>query len=196
MNKKGFAIIETIIVVVSLTTILIMLYKTYSGYVNQEEQKIYYDDIVDIYRTNNIKRYLENYSNMGSFVSSYFEQNNNHLIVAIGSDSSGLFDDEEHKEYFSAMYQFYNTSQLIILKTDFDIISDCTLTSRFDTDISSAACNTSFKNLDANLFKFIKTLGSDITLTNNSFILIGVYTDDNNKVHYSYIDLNVIKGGV
>ena len=53
-NKKGFAIIETLITTVILTTALISLYVLFNNIMIKEKRRVYYDDPVFIARSNYI----------------------------------------------------------------------------------------------------------------------------------------------
>ncbi|MEG0977451.1 MAG: hypothetical protein RSF02_02735, partial [Bacilli bacterium] len=64
MNKKGFIFIETVVTVVVLSTSLLLLYSSYSNTIYKEKDKIYYDDLSYIYRTNYIKNFLTQNSNI------------------------------------------------------------------------------------------------------------------------------------
>ena len=59
MGKKGFAFIETIITVVLLSTSLLYLYNSYSSIISGEETRLYYDDPAYIYKTNYVRKFLE-----------------------------------------------------------------------------------------------------------------------------------------
>ncbi len=50
-NNKGFIFLETIIITVVLTTTLIFLYSNFSKNINDEKQRLYYDDIAYVYKT-------------------------------------------------------------------------------------------------------------------------------------------------
>ncbi|MBR5662417.1 MAG: hypothetical protein IKX00_02055 [Bacilli bacterium] len=53
-NKKGFAIIETLITTVVLTTALISLYVLFNNIMIKEKRRVYYDDPIFIARSNYI----------------------------------------------------------------------------------------------------------------------------------------------
>ena len=51
-NKKGFAIIETLITTVVLTTALVSLYVLFNNMMIKEKRRVYYDDPLYIVRAN------------------------------------------------------------------------------------------------------------------------------------------------
>ena len=60
INNKGFVFLETIIITVVLTTTLIFLYSNFSKNINDEKQRLYYDDIAYIYKTAYIRNAVKN----------------------------------------------------------------------------------------------------------------------------------------
>lgn len=56
MNKKGFVLVETIIVLVVVIVSMLGLYKAYSFVFSNLKQNRYYDNINDIYKINIVKK--------------------------------------------------------------------------------------------------------------------------------------------
>lgn len=56
--KKGFALLETIIVITFLSVSLLMLYGTFRGMISNSEKNILYDDAANIYKVYYLKEYL------------------------------------------------------------------------------------------------------------------------------------------
>ena len=54
-NKKGFVLIETLVVMCVVTLSLLMLYKMYSNVSNNLKNRKHYDNINDVYKVNAIK---------------------------------------------------------------------------------------------------------------------------------------------
>ncbi len=59
--KKGFALLETLIVITFLCVSLLMLYSTFTGMVNNSKKNILYDDASNIYKAYYLKEYLNIY---------------------------------------------------------------------------------------------------------------------------------------
>ena len=59
MNKKGFVFIETIIVVIVLTSSLLLLYTSFNKILQSEKTRVNYDDINYIYRTYYVQTLLD-----------------------------------------------------------------------------------------------------------------------------------------
>lgn len=56
--KKGFALLETIIVITFVTVSLLLLYGTFTGMILNREKNIQYDDAANIYKMYYLKEYL------------------------------------------------------------------------------------------------------------------------------------------
>ncbi len=57
--KKGFALLETIIVITFLSVSLLLLYGTFSNMVSNSKKNILYDDAANIYKAYYLKEYLK-----------------------------------------------------------------------------------------------------------------------------------------
>lgn len=64
MNKKGFVLIETIIVLLVVVVCMLALYKAYSFVFLNLKQNNYYDNINDIYKVNIVKK-IFNFESIG-----------------------------------------------------------------------------------------------------------------------------------
>lgn len=58
-KKKGFALIESIFMIVFLSVALILVYKAFSVSFQDERKRVYYDNTKDIYETYFVKQYFE-----------------------------------------------------------------------------------------------------------------------------------------
>ena len=61
LNKKGFALVETLIVTVFVATIFTIMYTNFFPMIGEYERRENYDDVDSIYRTYLLKRMFENY---------------------------------------------------------------------------------------------------------------------------------------
>lgn len=57
--KKGFALLETIIVITFVTVSLLLLYGTFTSMIDNSRKNILYDDVSNIYHLYYLKEYLE-----------------------------------------------------------------------------------------------------------------------------------------
>lgn len=71
-NKKGFVLMETIVVISVLCIVLVVLYSAYSGLLNDVKKKSLYDKAEYIYKTNIVRDYLESSLNENEYLSSTY----------------------------------------------------------------------------------------------------------------------------
>ena len=194
MNKKAFTIIETLIVVVMMTTALLIIYRIYNLNINNEKKRLVYDDVVDIYKINNIKNYLVRESNISLYIESYLEPykdlNNideslgykiENSMIALNIGVSSTLDDKNllfNETEFNDLIGLYDLEQLVVLRTDFEVISGCSIDSiKGNSALKSNdyVCRNSFSNFDINFINYVKSLGNDKSLKKDGYILIGIF---------------------
>ena len=170
-NKKGFAFVETIIIVVVLCSALLLLYSTYSAIVSDEKTRIYYDDPAFIYYTNHVKKFLEEYANLDNVKSNYF---NNTYIVTIGTGFDELF--------YNTSYETSGSSSLETIAKNFKINRIILIKSEMYNKCfngNEAYCENSLNNLSYNMQKYVNSLSD----TSSNYILAIEYSfklsDDN-----------------
>ena len=56
--KRGFALLETIIVITFVAVSLLMLYGTFTNMIEKKERSLMYDDVSHIYELYYLKEYL------------------------------------------------------------------------------------------------------------------------------------------
>ena len=149
MNKKGFVFIETIITVVVLSTSLIMLYNTYSSSIYNEKERLNYDDVGYIYRTNQIRNFLEENTDIDAIKSYAFQGT---YVVTIGSGFDSMFTTEQiengAKSNLEIIMSSLNVHQMLLVSSDY--ILNC-----YD---ESLICKFSSNNLSYGLQNYLKSL--------------------------------------
>ena len=88
LKNKGFVFIETIVTVLVLSTSLLYLYNSYNNIIDKEETRVYYDDVAYIYKTNYIKRFLEENANIEYVKNEAFKKS---YVTSIGNDFENFF---------------------------------------------------------------------------------------------------------
>ena len=164
--KKGFAFIETIVTVVVLSASLLYLYNSYNAIISDEEDRLYYDDVAYIYKTNYVRKFLEEYSNIEQLRLSF----QNSYVLTIGFDYQDLFS-EEKNDMFTTLANItnsYNINQMLIIKTDF--FNEC-------FDDAKTICKNSYENISYNMKKYINTLND----TSYNYYLVVEYTEKLNE---------------
>lgn len=74
LNKKGFALVETLIVTTFVMTIFIFVYQNLVPLIGEYEKMSNYDDIDSVYAANLYKNIILKYGNL-NYIDSYLEQN-------------------------------------------------------------------------------------------------------------------------
>lgn len=160
MKKNGFALIETIVTLIILTASLLYLYSTYSAILNEEEIRLRYDDPSYIYYTNNVRKFLEEYSNIELIKNNAFT---NSYIVTIGTGYEGLFSELE-KNMAEKIVESYNINQILLIDTK--LFSECISSSK------EGICSSSYENVGYNLKSYINTLSTN----SNDYYLVIEYS--------------------
>lgn len=130
MNKDGYIFIETIIVLTVTMVCLLSLYNGYSLTVNSMENRKYYDNINDVYKTNVVKKLL-NTEITDEIIDSnncinYMNKNCNLILeelkideVYLTSNVTNLIEDDSRK-YKNSLIKYLKTLEA---DTDYIIIA-------------------------------------------------------------------------
>lgn len=149
MKKNGFVFIETIVTVVVLSASLLLLYSSYSNSIQNEKERLYYDDVAYIYRTNYIRRFLEENSNVEALKAYGF---NGTYITTVGPGYDTMFTEEQtnngYRLSLEHIYESFNINQMLLVKKEY--ISDC-----FE---SSTICDASIENLTYNMKNYVLSM--------------------------------------
>ncbi len=167
MNKKGFALLETLIVVVILSASLLTIYKAYSYSVRNETIRLYYDDVAYIYETNYVKDIIKE---------------TNYVDVINHSDILYDITENLNSEQLSA----FNVEKLYLFKADYDLMAVCS-----DGEIFSGnneLCNNSFASASENLIKYLRYLGNE-TYEEDEYLIVAVYKND--ATYYASLSMGV-----
>ncbi|MDE6285176.1 MAG: hypothetical protein K2M17_05465 [Bacilli bacterium] len=177
MKKNGFVFIETIITVVVLSTALLLIYHSYSGALNKEKDRLYYDDVAYIYRTNFLRSFLENHSNIDNIKTYSFGDT---YIQGIGSGLDSMFTDEQKTQNMNsaldAIVNNYHINQMILLKSDY--VLNC--------HADTAICRNSITGISYNMSRYIKTLGD----ASYKYYLVVEYAERIEESDGSYVKCN------
>lgn len=174
MNKNGFAFIETIVTIVILSVSLLYLYSSYSTIISDEETRLYYNDIAYIYRTNYIREFLEENSNLEvikeyGFSSSYIVTiGTGYNIAGDNTNVVSMFTETQYEEgmdiTLEKILQNFNVRQMVLIKGS--MFSDC-------IDDTVDMCDESMQNFSYNMQSFINTLST----TDYDYYLVVEYTE-------------------
>ena len=190
MNKKGFVFVETIVVIVVLTSALLLLYSSFNNVLQSEKTRVDYDDIAYIYRTQYLKRTLDDLNIKSNLVE--LESNKNKYFTTIGVDTNNLFAKEEKKQYFNKLLTDFEVKQMIILKENkIDNLKKCSLECITDKNCDEAeTCNSLYMEISDEMLSYLKTIYVDYVC---QYILVVEYetcqNNNNCDLVYSWVSV-------
>ena len=194
LNNKGFIFIETICMAVLLLTALILLYKSYSNVIINEQKKIYYDDVAFVYHTLTIRDIFQKSVNNNLFEEAV---NNNNMYVYFFNINSPIYNSNSDMVVARDFFNFY---QLAYIKLDDLKALNACLNNRASGFNATKCTNT--KNRisgysNTNLMDYLKTLdvNYDTDPSGNNYeghkgILVSIFyfTKNGNKIEEDVIN--------
>lgn len=188
MNKKGFIFIETIVVIVVLSTALLIIYSSFNSALITEKQRLYYDDAPQIYKSYYLAKAIVEKSNLESIRKSY----SNKKIITLGPETDNLFDNLADKTNFNNMLNSFFVYQLLYVDNDFDY-TKCTdnvikkVCEASDNDCLT--CHDNFTNdVDSKIRYYIQTLGNNEIETD---YLVIVYSETKDGLNNIVTETNI-----
>lgn len=163
MKKNGFVFIETLIVMVVLTSSLLLLYTSFNRVLQLEKIRIQYDDVNYIYRTWYVKRTLD-HLNINMPIRELERKTSTGkgiYFVTIGEEYDGLFEGvNDKKTFFHNMINDFNVNQIILLNTrKIDNIKKCSIECANTTTCDEYDnCNQLYTNLSDDMIDYLNSL--------------------------------------
>jgi len=153
--KKGFALLETIIVITFLSVSFLMLYGTFSNMINNSKKNILYDDASSIYKVHFLKEYLilNNLHNL-------FDSSNIKTISCNDFDFDSC----------TKIIEEFNINNIYITKYDLKEYKESDYTSNFNNYMDTLSNKDNFK------YRLIIEFNNDKTY---SYASIGLSGEDN-----------------
>lgn len=174
MKNKGFVFIETIVTVLVLSTSLLYLYNSYNNIIDKEETRVYYDDVAYIYKTNYIKRFLEENANIEYVKSEAFKES---YVTSIGNAFDNFFNEAQLAENMNNTLENilnnFRVNQMFLVKRNY--IDEC------DGSETSGKCYFNATDNAYNLTNYIKSIND----TKHDYYLVVEYSekvDDTGKI--------------
>lgn len=174
MKNKGFVFIETIVTVLVLSTSLLYLYNSYNNIIDKEETRVYYDDVAYIYKTNYIKRFLEENANIEYVKSEAFKKS---YVTSIGNAFDNFFNEAQLAENMNNTLENilnnFRVNQMFLVKRNY--IDEC------DGSETSDECYFNATDNAYNLTNYIKSIND----TKHDYYLVVEYSekvDDTGKI--------------
>ena len=166
MKNKGFVFIETIVTVLVLSTSLLYLYNSYNNIIDKEETRVYYDDVAYIYKTNYIKRFLEENANIEYVKSEAFKKS---YVTSIGNAFDNFFNEAQLAENMNNTLENilnnFRVNQMFLVKRNY--IDEC------DGSETSDECYFNVTDNAYNLTNYIKSIND----TKHDYYLVVEYSE-------------------
>ena len=109
LNKKGFILVETLVVTLFVTTLFILVYQNLVPSIGEYEAMTSYDDIDSVYAANVYKQSLLRYGNM-DYIDSYLTS---HTYLDITNcDDSNIYKNSDYCKKIRALT--YNMRPIIV----------------------------------------------------------------------------------
>lgn len=188
MNKKGFVFIEMIITTVVLMVALIILYNVYSNSIINEKNRMYFDDIAYVYKTETLRDIAVKNLDYSLFYANAANSKFGYVyIFSTDSDVWKTDDVSRGKENITVAKDFYGLSYFAYIKiSDISKIKKCLKTS--DSDTSDQKCTDTKKFIKAYAYSYVgeylKTLDVPTdgvnTYASHDAILIGMFFNAKN----------------
>ena len=166
LKNKGFVFIETIVTVLVLSTSLLYLYNSYNNIIDKEETRVYYDDVAYIYKTNYIKRFLEENANIEYVKSEAFKKS---YVTSIGNAFDNFFNEAQLEENMNNSLENilnnFRVNQMFLVKRNY--IDEC------DGSETSDECYFNATDNAYNLTNYIKSIND----TKHDYYLVVEYSE-------------------
>ena len=193
-NKKGFILVETLVVTVFVVTLFMFVYRLTVPAIGEYEQENYYDDIDSIYYSNLYKEMLTRYANV-DYIDSYL---NEHTYIDVSDcNDTNVY---SNVNYCQLVQENIQATDAKIFLTDYNIkdfkqevktndFFDSEILSNFREYIKTVSNNETFYSKITNSTNYIgkyrlfivRNVKDADTSTSRRFVNIGVYTGKNNK---------------
>jgi len=126
ISKKGFVLVETLIVTIFVVTLFLLVYKVTVPSIGEYEQLDVYDDIDSIYSANLLKKVLIRYGDIDKIDADLLEaKNQNKYYLDITDCDSGYYQNPEYcKTIQNMLFKKninYQDEKFMILLTKYDI---------------------------------------------------------------------------
>lgn len=189
MNNKGFTYIETIITIVILLTSLMLLYSIYSKILISEKNRLYYDNIAYVYKTQHIKQIIAENLDVDKFESWITAQGEQYIyFLGINSNIYKMGTDKTKLEEF---YKLYNKPMLAyVTQENVFKLKEC-INKNDTTNTTCAKTIDTVNNWGGDDFRdYIKTLDVPVEKDDYDGILISVISETKSGQEYEKLDYN------
>lgn len=193
MNKKGFVFIETVIVVIVLTSSLLLLYTTFNKTLQSEKTRINYDDVNYIYRTWGVAN-LINSANITDIMSDLDSSDGFYKIIYEKDKTNPLLNTlfaSDDRTIFNSMKDDYEIEEILLFrKNKTDNLKRCYTNCNSSSCSDYSKCTTLKNELSSDFQSYLKNIYVDV---DSVYLIIVKYkicnTNDNTicKYYFSWV---------
>lgn len=141
-NKKGFMLVETLVVSTLVSVVLIALYVQFNNIINNFDRDSRYNSVNNLYATQNIKNFILRdatgnfYTNLKNLLDKNIKEGNSHFLKIITNCSGNSANAYQTNACtnFDYLTRFYNVKQIIftldtinLLEIDYQLLSNSNL---------------------------------------------------------------------
>lgn len=128
LNKKGFVLVETLIVTAFVMTLFILVYQNVVPYIGEYEKMSSYDDIDSVYATNLLKQGVLRYGNFDN-IDTYLESNT--FMDITDCNDSNIYINNDYCEKIKKSLSILEDDYIFITKYDIEEFREETKTNEF-----------------------------------------------------------------
>lgn len=151
-NKKGFVFVETIIVITILTVALLSIYGSFTALMNQEKNRLHYEDATYLYRSYYIADYFRKFrfNQLKEAMSDGTDGRPVNMIVDLSCAGSGILSNNTNEIGFcESLLNEFHVSAVYLAINDLSSLKECTN--------QSGICE-SFAQMPKQTASYIKTI--------------------------------------
>lgn len=158
---KGFVLVESMVVIVFLATMLLSLYSSFNTVLDNAKRRIYYDDVVYMYRAYYVLNYLEK-NEVFDYVEEKFsnrsgEHNERINIAEFGCHSTSLV--KNRSSFCENLRDKFEIERLFITYYDVNGIIQCMDSSDLSSSVElNCKRNSALQNLSNGTVNYMYTL--------------------------------------
>lgn len=190
--KKGFILVETIVVITFLATSLLIIYSSFNGILVNEKRRMYYDDPIYLYRTYYILDLLQS-NNVFNYIEDTLADNdadNYPLLLEVSCNNTAVFKPGSDAQILCE--SIVNTKYLEVEHIYFTYYDLGPLTACKNSTGETCDRNESLRGLSTNAVNYLNTL----TGTGDGYrIIIEFLNQKGLAKKYFYASLDVPLGG-
>lgn len=192
LNKKGFVLVETLVVTAFVVTLFVLVYQNAIPIIGEYEKMVLYDDVESIYASNSYKKMLINHGNL-EYIDSYLESNS-YLDISDCSNTN-YYNNSDYCTKLKEEISVTNEDYVFITKYDISSFRDEVKNNEF-FDSGKLSNFKSYINTVSNVDSFYDSSNEEHTeAAKYRLFLTRTVTNSDNSKTVKYVNLGVFFSG-